>query len=181
MPDADPNVDSDEKDAENAAAGARARACRASSSESGRGEDADPLTELERIAKEIETGTPRVRETARDILGQYPGVKRAALAALVRNLGARKFWFSAKKKERVFEPNFDLQFKAAELLLDRADGRPAAAVLNLNANVDTLPSKDPEANPSPMMIVAMERWLERAKEKLAGVQKRPRDVVATPA
>ncbi len=126
-------------------------------------------TELEAIACAIENAPPNANETVGSIIALHPKVRRAIVAAAVRALGARKWWYDSKKKRRVEEPDYSLSFKAAEFLADRVDGRPAQAVMNLNVNAhqDTA-EEGPEEfqrklEESPALRDALRRKLERAE------------------
>lgn len=167
----DPSPETDEK------APAVARACARRAGPLGQevaedGSDgAISIGEVERIAVAIEAGTPRPGEKLHDILAEHPRVRRAILAAAVRALGAKKWWWDSKRKRRIEEPDYALSFRAAEFLADRADGRPAQAVLNLNVAASPQAAQEAESL-TPASIEALERLLAKTNGRGSAVQKR---------
>ncbi len=149
--------------------GPASRACARGVEDSASGADSEITlqdvtdAEVETVANAIETGTPKTKETIADIIRDHPQIRRLMVAAAVRCTKARRWYFDTAKKRRVEDPDWQTRFRAIEWLADRAEGRPAQAVLNLNVNGSadgrpTFPEKM-----SPAAIEAMERALARAK------------------
>lgn len=123
--------------------------------------------ELEAVAVEIERATPRDRETIHDIIASHPAIRRVVVANAIRCLSARRWWYDAKKKKRVDEPDYQLRFRALEFLADRADGRPAQSLMTFNVNASANRKPDEEAElskalESPALREEMRRQLDAA-------------------
>jgi hypothetical protein len=134
-------------------------------------ENAGPVSirELEKIADAIETAEPRAGDSIKSIIGRFPQIRHAVVANAVRCLNARKWWWDAKKKRRIEEPDFNVVFRACEFLADRSDGRPVSAAVNFNltpgAGAPSAASDDMPA--SPATIEALERMLIQMKRRAA--------------
>jgi len=68
----------------------------------------------------------------RSFLNGIAGLRRFIVAAAIRALTARKYYFSKEKKEMVFEPDSGTQMKAAAFLAAYSDGLPMQSTVNLN-------------------------------------------------
>jgi len=155
----------------NAAAPPRACARAASPSDAADAEILSELVsiaELEQVADAIENGEPMQGETIRSIIAAHPRIRRLIVSAAVRALSAKKWWWDAKRKKRIEEPDYALSFKAAEFLADRVDGKPTMAVMNLNvAAHGTTDSRSLEAiaESSPAMAEVLGRLVDRLRAK----------------
>ena len=69
------------------------------------------------------------------VLALFARVKLIACAEAVRCLGASRMTWNKSADDWAYEPDFTTRLKAAELLLDRMDGKPAQTTFNLTADV----------------------------------------------
>lgn len=132
--------------------------------------------ELEAVAVEIERAAPRDRETIHDIIAGHPAIRRVVVANAIRCLSARRWWYDAKKKKRVDEPDYQLRFRALEFLADRADGRPAQSLMTFNLNASANRSPDDEEEMKKALSSPALR--EELKRQIAAAERQENDIVA---
>ena len=109
--------------------------------------------------------------------GIKDGLRRAALAALVRCLGAVK-WCNNGHGGVDEAPDGAVIAKAAAEILDRIDGKPPTMNLQLSGALDGEAKAGADAAWTPELIAAVQGQLDRARAKLGGAVVSPPTVDA---
>ena len=99
--------------------------------------------EVEAVAVEVETHSQLDEGmTMHAMIKAVPGVKRAAVAAMVRCLGATKWRWDKETETTIVEPDYQAQLKAALGIAAYSDGLPPQTTVNYNHNTPGKGSAD---------------------------------------
>ena len=92
---------------------------------------------FENLAQQIERGdffTVQPQGTIRAFLEEVPKVRPMIIAAAVRALGARRYYFDRTVNRMVFEPDYKVQLDACKFIAAYTDGLPTITTLAVNVN-----------------------------------------------
>ena len=135
--------------------------------------------EISKLADEIESKTELEKlPDLRAVILAVPGIRRLYVAAAVRCLGARRFYFDKEAGAMQFEPDGTAVMRAVAWLSSYDAGLPMQTTVNLN-----LGGKDKELTPedviaqSPAMLLALERVVTRARKAAPKRTERPAELV----
>lgn len=121
---------------------------------------------VEKLAQQIESDAAAGEvKDLRALILRFPVIRQLYLAAAVRCLGARRFYFDKSAGEMVFEPDGTAQMRAAVFLASYDAGLPMQTTVNLNLGGDKGPTLEEAAAGSPALVDALERALEQAKKR----------------
>lgn len=122
---------------------------------------------VDALADEVEAnaGLDDVKDM-RGFFEKIPQLRRFVVAAAIRSLTARKYYYSKEKKEMVFEPDSGTQMKAVAWIAAYQDGLPLQSTVNFNVNKEAkaFDMGDALAN-SPALREHLKRELARTEAK----------------
>lgn len=103
----------------------------------------------------------------RGLITAHPEVRKLYLAAAVRCLDARKFYFDREENTYKFEADGPTVLRAAVFLASYDAGLPIQTSVNLNLGGDKGPTLEEATANSPALVAALEKALEQARKKQA--------------
>lgn len=120
---------------------------------------------IDTVADRVEKAAPDQSKNLRTILAGVPELRQLVVAAAIRGLGARKYYFDRKVGAMVFEPDYIAQNKAAVFLAAYDAGLPLQGTVNLHLGGEKGMTIEDAMASSPAALEAIERTLAKAKAR----------------